>query len=249
MHPRVITIPQRAGGRGTRQRRELFYVGLSAALLIAIAFGFGWSYYLRSYADLPPLPPRASVLHLQSLAFTGWALLFLVQTWLIAARRTALHRWIGVLGAMLALGVIAVGVASAVHGGRTGFNPAFSYPDALGFMAVPLTDVLLFAGFVAPALVFRRRAELHKRFMLLGTVGGLLRPAMAHLPYIGEHFLPMLLVLSLFLIAGPLHDLRTRKSVHPVYVWGGLLILASLPLRRVIGVTAAWHEFASWLIR
>jgi hypothetical protein len=45
------------------------------------------------------------------------------------------------------------------------------------------------------------------------------------------------------------YDLVTRKKIHPATIWGGLLIVASQPLRLMISGTPAWMAFASWLTR
>jgi hypothetical protein len=34
---------------------------------------------------------------------------------------------------------------------------------------IPLGDMVLFAGFFIPAVIYRRRPEIHKRLMLLAT--------------------------------------------------------------------------------
>jgi hypothetical protein len=44
-------------------------------------------------------------------------------------------------------------------------------------MVVGLADILVFGGFVAAGLCYRHRPEVHKRLMLLATVGGLMWPA------------------------------------------------------------------------
>jgi hypothetical protein len=43
------------------------------------------------------------------------------------------------------------------------------------------------------------------------------------------------------------HDLVTRKKVHPATIWGVLLIVVSQPVRLMIVGTPAWMAFASWL--
>jgi hypothetical protein len=35
--------------------------------------------------------------------------------------------------------------------------------------------------------------------------------------------------------------------VHPVYVWGGLVILMSQPLRLIVSQTPIWLAFGDWL--
>jgi hypothetical protein len=49
-------------------------------------------------------------------------------------------------------------------------------------------------------------------------------------------------------VAGMLHDGRTRSRVHPVYWWGGVGILSSGPLRFGLSKSQGWHDFAYWLI-
>jgi hypothetical protein len=222
-----------------------FYVGMAGAILLVMLLGFGRSYYFRAFTDAPPLPP---FIHLHAIVFTGWVLFFLVQTVLVASGRPATHRRLGAAGAILAGVVILLGIATALQGARNGHNPGGPFPDALGFLITPLGDILLFAGFVLIALGYRRRREAHKRLMLLATVGGFLWPAITRLPYITGDFLLMFGLLTLFVLAGPVHDLMTRRRIHPVYVWGGLLILASFPIRRVIGTSEAWQRLAQWMI-
>ena len=42
--------------------------------------------------------------------------------------------------------------------------------------------------------------------------------------------------------------LLTRRRVHPAYVWGGLLVIGSQPLRLALSGTAAWLAFADLLV-
>lgn len=48
-------------------------------------------------------------------------------------------------------------------------------------------------------------------------------------------------------MAGVLYDRWSRGRMHPVYVWGGLLIVVMQPLRLVLSGTEAWLSFAHWL--
>jgi hypothetical protein len=49
---------------------------------------------------------------------------------------------------------------------------------------------------------------------------------------------------DVLVLAGVAYDLASRRRLHPAYVWGGLLILASQPLRLAIAETGAWLAFA-----
>jgi hypothetical protein len=45
------------------------------------------------------------------------------------------------------------------------------------------------------------------------------------------------------------YDLTTRRRIHPTMAWGGLLIVASQPLRLMLSGTPAWMAFATWVTR
>ena len=115
------------------------------------------------------------------------------------------------------------------------------------FLAIPLFDMAVFAPLVAAGIYFRRDSEMHKRLMLLATVS-LMTAAAGRLPptlkYGPLFFFGMV---DLMVLAGPLYDLITRRRVHRAYVWGGLLIILSQPLRLVLSGTAAWLAFADLL--
>ena len=55
-----------------------------------------------------------------------------------------------------------------------------------------------------------------------------------------------LAVADLFVIALAIWDFRARGRLHPVTLWGGLLIIASQPLRLVVSSTEGWLVFAQW---
>ena len=114
---------------------------------------------------------------------------------------------------------------------------------------VGLRDIFVFAAFVTAGLYFRTRGDVHKRLMLLGTIGGLMWPAITRMPVVAGRLPAMLGLMAALVIAPPVCDLLARRRLHPIDLWGGLMILASFPLSGAIARTAAWHSFAAWLIR
>jgi hypothetical protein len=52
-----------------------------------------------------------------------------------------------------------------------------------------------------------------------------------------------------FLLAAVLYDLASRRRIHPAYMWGGALLVISVPLRLMISGTQAWHTIAESLVR
>ena len=54
---------------------------------------------------------------------------------------------------------------------------------------------------------------------------------------------------DLVLLACIFYDIVARRRLHPAYLWGGLVLVASQPLRLFLGGTGAWLVFADWLTR
>ena len=134
----------------------------------------------------------------------------------------------------------------AIANARAGRAPPGVPP--LPFLLIPLTDMLVFPLFVAAAMWNRHRPETHKRLMLLATLS-LLAAAVARLPTALAAAGPLFYfgVVDLLILAGVVYDLVTRRKVHPVYVWGGLALLASQVVRVALSGTSAWLTVATWL--
>jgi hypothetical protein len=109
--------------------------------------------------------------------------------------------------------------------------------------------MVLFATFVTAALALRRDKEAHKRLMLLAYVS-IIVAAVARLPGVLPLGPPAFFGLSfLFVVAAGIYDFLSRRRVHKVYLWGGALILVSVPTRLFISGTGAWRSLAELLTR
>jgi hypothetical protein len=226
-----------------RPQDRRFYGGM-ALLIAAIVFaGFSRTFFLSRWLDGPTLSPLRIV---HGLVFTAWIVLFMTQTALIAGGRRDIHRRLGVAGAVLAAAMVVVGTILAIRNAREGGAPPGVPP--LPFLIIPLFDMLVFAPLVAAAVWYRRRSETHKRLMLIATISLLAAPV-ARLPTALAAAGPLFYfgVVDLLLLTGVLYDLATRRKVHPVYVWGGLAILASQVIRLALSGTGAWLAVAAWL--
>ena len=228
---------------GTRQGTRRFYVGMAIAVLITVFLGFSRTYFLKAYYGTPEL---SLLLHLHGLVFTSWVLLFLAQTTLVATGRTDLHRRLGAGGAVLAALLLIVGTTTAILRVKGGSAPILGVPP-LSFLAVPLFDMVVFAMLIGAGLVLRNRPDTHKRLMTLGTIA-LTSAPLARLPFVRQAGPPGFFGLTdLFIVAMLVYDFATRRKVHPATIWGGLVIVASQPLRLMISGTPAWLAFAGWL--
>ena len=239
-----VGLAARAGVVNKRRER-VFYTGMAAAIAVTVFAGFARTYFLRPYFEPRPLMP---LLHLHGVVFTSWVLLFLAQTALVAARRTDIHRRLGVLGAVLAALMVSVGCVTAVIRAKmSDVGPGGG--SSLAFLTVPLGDLLIFAILVGAGIYLRRRAAAHKRLLLLSMIS-ILPAAVARLPFdFIQQSGPLVFfyVTDLFIVPCLLYDLFTRGRPHRANVLGGLLIVISHPLRPIIGSTHAWLAFASWL--
>jgi len=230
--------------RQSKTRERLFYTGMAVAIIITVFAGFSRTFYLRPYFQTQPLIP---LLILHGVAFSSWIALLVIQTTLVATRRTRTHMRLGIAGGGLASLMVVIGTVTAIVRAKgpspvPGVNP-------LSFLTIPLGDVLVFAILVGSAFYFRRRVDTHKRFMLLATIA-LLPAAVARLP-IGfiETGGPLVFfgLADLFIVPCLIFDFVTRGRPHRATVLGGALIVISHPLRLVIGSTHTWLVFATWL--
>lgn len=222
--------------------RGSFYTWVAVAAALIVFVGFARTYYLKELFGTRNLP---FLLHVHGLVMTLWFVLFLVQVRLVAARRTDLHRRLGVFGALLALLVVTVGATTIIIRAKPHFRPGHS----LAALAFQLSILLVFAILVASAILFRRRSDFHKRLMLLASVS-ILQPAIVRIPlaFIQGNGLVAFVLIDLCVLAPVVFDAIKNRRLHPAFGWGALLILASQPLSFLLGATHVWTSFATWLL-
>jgi hypothetical protein len=225
----------------TRDASHAFYVGIAVTALIMVFAGFAPSFFLRPWRSGPPLT-LAVLAH--GTAFSSWVVLFVVQTSLVASGRVGLHRRLGVAGVVLAVVMVASGIPLSLSAAGRGAFPA----DPLAFLLVVLVDLLGFAAFTAWAIRHRHRSQTHKRSMVL-ALASLLPPAVSRWPIAVRYPMIIGVVLLLFVATAPVADLWSRRRQSAVSLWGGLALMASVPLRLALAQTAPWHRLAGWLVR
>ena len=223
-----------------RWKHRVFYTGMSVVVIATVFRGFARSYFLRGHYFSTPLAPIAKV---HGAIFLSWTVLFLVQTVLVVRRRTGLHRRLGVAGAVLAGAMVFAGTTIAIVSLR--YNFARGNLGALSFFAIPMGNMVVFPILVAAALKYRRQAETHKRLMLLATIS-VMDAAIARWPLaiMANGPVAFFAVTDVYIVAGVVFDVVSRRRVHPAYLWGGLLIVGSQILRLAIWHTAWWIGFA-----
>ncbi len=221
--------------------RRHFFSWFAIACAIVVFAGFAPTYFLRAASDQPPL---SAPVHLHGALNTAWILLLIVQTRLVAARRIAMHRALGVGGAVLAGSMLIVGYQVAIDfGRRTADTPIAK------FLIIPMGGLLVFAVLVGAGLLLRRRAESHKRLMALATIE-LLNAAVDRLPGVmAAGLAPFYYGTDLLLLALVAHDVITLRRIHPATVWGGGFLVLSQVLRVQLLDSPQGLAIAQWLTR
>jgi Na+/H+-dicarboxylate symporter len=217
--------------------QRAFFTGISLLMVFAVFLGFSRSYYLKGLYGTPALP---TLFHVHGLLFTGWMVFLVVQTGLVASRRTDLHRRIGVAGGVLAAAMTVAAMAMTIDLAR---RSATAPTDiGLAFTIVPFFTVVVFPVLVGIALLYRRQPEVHKRLMVIATLE-LVTAGVARIPGAGS--MPLFFVLTdVGLVAILLYDVVTRGRPHSATVWGGLFLIATQVVRTTAGASAAWIAFA-----
>jgi len=241
------TLSARAAARPiprTLARKDrVFHTGMAVAFLVTAFLGFAPTYFLRGFSDRPPLTP---LLHIHGLVFTGWLILVLVQSGLIKADRVRLHMTLGIGGAILAAVMVPLVIMVSVAGFRHGAG-GMDAEDPVVFLIFPVGQALMFGGVMAAAIWKRKTPEVHRRLVLVANAI-VISPAISRLPFGGNPMVSLLLT-SLFIVAGMVHDRKSGRRIHPIYIWSAVLLLLSGPVRFGLGHTEAWRAFAHFLTR
>jgi hypothetical protein len=228
--------------------RPAFYRHMAIALSLFVIVGFSRTYYLRFLTDLPPLE---TLVHLHSIVFSAWLLVFIAQTRLVAAQRVDLHMKLGVAAVVLAVAVVVISFATtAVKATMPRIHPSGLTPPQ--FTIVGIMSLVLFTGFLALGIAFRRRAAYHKRFMVLAMIGVLTPAASRIITQSGlrEHWTYLVPIFPAIFVAWCLaYDWRKHGIVHPVFAIGGAAVIVSWPLRLVIGRSDLYQPVGEWIAR
>jgi hypothetical protein len=170
-----------------------------------------------------------------------------VQTALVAVRRIAWHRWLGILGVVLGALIPVLGVTTALTVARLRAQDGSANESSL---IVPLFDMLAFTVAFGLAVYWRKSPEYHRRLVLIATCG-LTVAAMARLPswlvpdnayYVG---------VDVLILAAVARDWIVMRRVHPVYLYGLPALALSQAIVVWIQLTAppAWVAIAHALLR
>jgi len=232
----------------TVQSERLFYVIAGIVMLIATTAGF--RLFLaqgKGFGGEEITRQIVQLVVIHGLAMFSWIVLFLVQSIFILNGNRRLHMRIGVFGAALAGVMVILGSATAIL--STHHNPDVYQPlgGARFFLATMLGEMLGFGALVAIAVIYRRRAEIHRPMMLLASLM-IISGSLARCPYISRFaIMPPLYVLGPALVLGALFLVLQWAMVRAVSRWYAIgysaVVVASF-IFIVVGHSALWNQLA-----
>lgn len=239
----ATSLPRSSNPVGRARAERRFFTGASALMLVASVVGFMPTFYARGWFPerqhyVPPEPFFAW----HGAICTVWLVLVFVQPWLVQRRRLRLHRNLGMVSVLVAMGVAGTSVYGALLAGIRpgGFMGPPLEPEV--FLLVPFLDAGFFALLVGAGVVWRRSPAVHKRLMLLGSLS-MCQAAFVRIQPAGPWSGPVVqfgLTLA-FVVAMARFDRRQLGRVHPVTAWLGLPLFVSEFLRFPIAMTDAWR--------
>jgi hypothetical protein len=241
------------GAQHVRSESQYFYVWMGIGFLVVAFGGFTPTYWSKIAAGNFHGP---TVLHIHGFLLFGWVCFYLMQTTLVATGRILDHRNWGLAGIALfsfLLCSILVGQMAVLKAADAqGVGDA-----ARRFSAVALCAWLVMAGFFALAIAYSRRPQIHKRWMVV-LMTAMMTPAIARVfltlfappgaenlpppPFVS---IPPALAADLFLVIAIVRDWRLLGKPHPVYVYGGLVLLTQQLLTVPFAATATWMQIAT----
>ena len=267
--PETATLPVAAARPEVNRPRmkSRFYVGAAVFVILLNVAGFAPSLIDQSRRVAPP----TWLVTAHGALAGAWLLFFLIQATLVATRRTAIHRRLGVAGPFIAVAMIAVGSITVIDLARRGYDlsgdiaraagpPGSRAPTSEELSVRMFPALLAFANFgilTGLGLSFRHRPAVHKRLMLL-ALGVLILTPLIHLSghLIGRWpglYAP--LNLAIFTAANALpfsvavHDKVSDGRVHPISLWVPvLLIVETFGLIAVVMPSDGWRRLALWLV-
>ena len=223
---------------GAPALKRQFYIGVSLLMALIAVTGFWATYFgplVQGSIDQPLL------IHVHAAVFTGWLVLFLVQSALAATGHVLWHLQLGRIGIWYGVLLVLVGLYTGVS--RSADLVAAGAPGT-GLLWAATADMAFFAVFFAAAVAYRRKHRIHKRLMIVAATA-LLIAAVARMPFLPPGNL-RLLVWTSPILAAIAHDVYRERRVHPVYLLG----LAGVMIRRnstFLNQTESWADFTAWV--
>jgi hypothetical protein len=224
----------------TAEHRYFLAAAVLLTVLVISAFGF-------EYRDLIHPSQFTVLVQVHGLVMFAWVGLFLAQVALIVARRPLWHRRLGVIGAGVAVLVVALGVPTAIAACRLGGDHLPSGATPVGFLASAFTELAAFALLAGSGLALRRHPGFHKRLMLLSNMPPLFA-AIVRLVFFLHLGVGAMTLRNIILLVFIVIDTARTRRLHPALICGAACLIVADAGAGTLAHSAAWAGIVHTLI-
>lgn len=239
--------PEAAVHLPSGKNRPQFFVAMGFVTLTVALAGFAKTFFVPVFTGVFQAP---IVIYFHGACAFAWIIIFAAQPLLIRARKFREHRIVGLISLAAAAGfaitAVPAGAFAAARDHAAGGGEA-----AISSIVGTFTSAVIFSALALAGVLTRKKAETHKRFMLLATLV-ILWPAWFRF----RHYFPdvprpdivfaVVLTNSLILIAA-LRDWIVLGRVHPVWLICGTGILIENIAEVILFDSSVWRAFAHFL--
>jgi len=223
------------------RNKSSFFLTIGLIGILAILIGFAKPFILPVSSGNFKAP---LIIYVHGAFAFSWVLLFTTQSALIKLKNYKMHKTLGLVGFLIALGVaitiIPVGLYAVEKELKQGLGDT-----AISGIIGNCTSSIMFIALVSAGIFYKKRPQLHKRLLLLSTIV-LLWPAWFRF----RHYFPsverpdiwfaVVLADSLIIISW-IWDKMKNGKIHPILFYLGLAIIIEHSLEVIMFDNYLWR--------
>jgi hypothetical protein len=231
-----------------------FYATAGAIFLVLTLIGFRHYIFGGTHTDGSQIDPAIlAMVVLHSSAVFAWYVLFFVQALLISMQNRRLHMKLGWSVLVIATTIVLTGPVVVVRAVRLAPDErifGWVYPR---FMLIALTEIALYAVFVAIGVVNRKRPRTHRPMMVMASLS-ILSGATARTPFLWAvfghadwvgFFGPVICLGALLLLV----RFAMTRSLDRWFAAGYAACVVVFLIASRLLLTATWMNWASTILR
>ncbi|MEP7231237.1 MAG: hypothetical protein ABI691_13340 [Ginsengibacter sp.] len=150
----------------TKTLKPSYFFWIAIIGLFAVLAGFAKTFIAPSAAGTFS---AANVVYIHGAFAFSWIILFFIQTLLINLKKYSVHRTLGVVGVVIALGTASTMLPVGMYAAHKELEQGLGDTAISGIVGV-VTSAIMFLSIVIAGVLNRKNGETHKRLMLLATL-------------------------------------------------------------------------------
>ncbi len=207
-----------------------YYLVMAVAISLTALTGFSFTYFGPMIRG--EYPPASPMVHLHGWSFFIWYFLLPLQVLLIAASRRRVHMILGGASVVLAIVMVFTGILVAavrIEQGLSTTDPNELTEFWSEFGQLIMFNMLPFAVFYTAAIMHRRKADAHKRLIIMASASALPAAIFRIIVGFGGFYwlatpawvMPAAFLLpALFFVIGMIRDQISTGAIHRAYLIG-----------------------------